>query len=232
MFSANTCSEHFFAIFSPLFQNLTEKIDTDSGEFVDADSTTYSGVTVDMISYDETNKQLLMKVDGADTVIPFRSKHLVGQVPKMTSNTAPYGTAFASSEYSGYPAWKVFDKSGSTFWISTGNTNQYVGYHFTKPVRINSIKIASYGTGHNGIKNFKVQYSNDGTNYTDVYSDVMPDNTDPTATFTYSFDNDISAEYWRLFIIDEYPTTNNIQFGELQFYAWQQLPTVIDYPID
>lgn len=24
MFSANTCSEHFFAIFSPLFQNLTE----------------------------------------------------------------------------------------------------------------------------------------------------------------------------------------------------------------
>ena len=50
---------------------LSEKISTDEGTFVDGESTSYTGVTVDMISYDETNNQLLMKVDGADTVIPF-----------------------------------------------------------------------------------------------------------------------------------------------------------------
>ena len=50
---------------------LSEKIATDEGTFVDEESVTYTGVTVDMISYDETNNQLLMKVDGADTVIPF-----------------------------------------------------------------------------------------------------------------------------------------------------------------
>lgn len=50
---------------------LEEKISTDEGTFEDGDSNTYTGVTVDMLSYDETNNQLLMKVDGADTVIPF-----------------------------------------------------------------------------------------------------------------------------------------------------------------
>lgn len=50
---------------------LSDKIDTDSGTFTDASSNTYTGQTVDMISYDNTNKQLLMKVNGADTVIPF-----------------------------------------------------------------------------------------------------------------------------------------------------------------
>lgn len=50
---------------------LDERITTDDGTFTDESSNTYTGQTVDMISYDSTNNQLLMKVNGADTVIPF-----------------------------------------------------------------------------------------------------------------------------------------------------------------
>lgn len=73
---------------------LSEKISTDEGTFIDGESTSYTGVTVDMISYDETNNQLLMKVDGADTVIPFSHGGSGAQVATGTfqSPNEQYGT--------------------------------------------------------------------------------------------------------------------------------------------
>lgn len=50
---------------------LPKKIDTFSGVVEDEQQTSYTAVTADGIAYDETNNQLLLKVDGADTVIPF-----------------------------------------------------------------------------------------------------------------------------------------------------------------
>lgn len=74
---------------STVKEALDERITTDDGTFTDASSNTYTGVTVDMLSYDATNNQLLMKVDGADTVIPFkRSKISFGTF--VTASTA-YG---------------------------------------------------------------------------------------------------------------------------------------------
>jgi hypothetical protein len=71
------------------------KIDTDSGTFTDASSNTYTGQTVDMISYDNTNNQLLMKVNGADTVIPFsRNQVLSTQTKKMTINSSSPSVTF------------------------------------------------------------------------------------------------------------------------------------------
>ena len=60
------------AEFDNVNAKINDKIDTDSGEFEDTSSNTYIGKTVDMISFDETNNQLLLKVDGADTVYPFK----------------------------------------------------------------------------------------------------------------------------------------------------------------
>lgn len=65
MFFANTCSEHFFAIFSPLFQNLTEKVNQYS-------DTTYS--VVKGLGVDTANKKLGLIIEGeggADTLFPF-----------------------------------------------------------------------------------------------------------------------------------------------------------------
>lgn len=54
-----------------MVSRLPVKIDTFSGQVEDAEQTSYTAVTADGIAYDETNQQLLLKVDGADTVIPF-----------------------------------------------------------------------------------------------------------------------------------------------------------------
>lgn len=54
-------------------QNLTEKVSKSSGtNVVDTEGTTHATtVTVDDLSYDATSGQLLMKVNGADTPLPF-----------------------------------------------------------------------------------------------------------------------------------------------------------------
>lgn len=78
------------------------KIDTDSGTFTDASQNTYTGQTVDMISYDNTNNQLLMKVNGADTVIPFSGlskPELLWTNPNTASAFAPQTVSLDLSPY-------------------------------------------------------------------------------------------------------------------------------------
>lgn len=53
---------------------LEKKIDTFSGTVSDEADEQYTAKVTDAIAYDETNGQLLLKVDGADTVIPFSKK--------------------------------------------------------------------------------------------------------------------------------------------------------------
>ena len=77
---------------------LDDKIDTFAGSVTDASSNTYTAVTADGIAYDATNNQLLLKVDGADTVIPFSRgtnyahRLLLNCVSSNSTNTA-YTTA-------------------------------------------------------------------------------------------------------------------------------------------
>lgn len=75
------------AAIDALDTEISEKVSTAEGTFEDESSNTYTGVTVDMLSYDETNNQLLMKVDGADTVIPF-SRGSAAQVASGTFTSA------------------------------------------------------------------------------------------------------------------------------------------------
>ena len=146
---------------------------------------------------------------------------LMPQVPKMISNTQPLGNVTVSGTYSSsYPGWQVFDNNSSTYWVSTGKTNQWIAYEFPNAICVNQITI---GCSVNGsdllIKNFKVQCSNDGSTYTDVYTGLFPNN---NGIYHFNFeDNTTSGKYWRLFIIDEYGTQYNIQLHTVQFYAWQ-----------
>lgn len=101
-----------------------QKIVTDSGTFEDASQNTYTGVTTDMISYDATNNQLLLKVGGADSVIPFKR----GGAESINPNLLTSGNAFKiSSGYnlaipvSGYSTLKLYQ---------TGTTNNTTAYTF------------------------------------------------------------------------------------------------------
>lgn len=56
----------------------------------------------------------------------------INKVPRMTSNTAPSGTASANSEINAtYAAWKAFDWDDATFWNSTAGGVGWLAYEFS-----------------------------------------------------------------------------------------------------
>lgn len=86
-----------------------EKIDTFSGSVQDADSNTYTAVTADGIAYDSTNEQLLLKVNGADTVIPFN----------RGSSQSPYGVMMRTSDGSSSVTLGGINKDTDTDTVTT-----------------------------------------------------------------------------------------------------------------
>ena len=66
-----------------------------------------------------------------------------GLVPVMTSNTAPYGEAFASDEFSaGCKAFNAFDQISTSAWFSNQDQNAtkiHVGYKFTNPTIVKKV---------------------------------------------------------------------------------------------
>lgn len=101
-----------------------EKIDTFSGSVTDASSNTYTAVTADGIAYDATNDQLLLKVNGADTVIPFNRGIAGGTIKR----------AGIAQGVSGNGSMYILDENGSA--ISQADT-------IITAQSLNSITIAS-----------------------------------------------------------------------------------------
>ena len=88
---------------------LDDKIDTFSGSVTDAESNTYTAVTADGIAYDATNSQLLLKVNGADTVIPFSRGNGPFSFERVVFGSGPSGNSFA----------RMYDATGTS--ISGGD---------------------------------------------------------------------------------------------------------------
>lgn len=142
-----------------------------------------------------------------------------GQVPVMTSNTAPYGECIADSEYSGQNAWKAFDNDDTSYWASSNSANGWCGYHFIDPVIVKRVMFYPMGvTGTLRVKNYKIQGSNDGTTWTDLTDTLVADNKQKKQYV--NIDNDTPYSYYRMFIIDSYGQ-DTLRLGSLQFYAYQ-----------
>lgn len=92
-------------------------------------------------------------------------------VPKMTSNTAPSGVAFASSTLSGRDNYRAFDGNPSTDWSSsTATYPQSIGYQSPTPMCVKKISftrrvIPEYT---NNVVNVILQGSNDGQTWSDI----------------------------------------------------------------
>lgn len=152
---------------------------------------------------------------------------LMPQVPKMTGIQAPYGeVVYDGTTYStGYEAFRVFDGDSTKYWASgkTGSINvgAWVGYHFPYAICVKrfAIKITNVGNYTRIPMKFRIDASNDGTNWTPVSSEITINTLDLTY---YNISNDTDYTYYRLYIIDQ--THTSTQCGEidvLQFYAWQ-----------
>lgn len=150
------------------------------------------------------------------------------KVPVMTSATTPSGTVTCSNEDTQYNnnGWKVFD--GSTVgmqnrWQTEGgyNKNQWVCYQFTKNVKIYKATITNINQSGNP-KNCKIQYSTNGTSFSDARSFTATEgslNTNTTSTAVVSTVG--TGKYWRMLIVDTWNSyaSQSIWVGEMQFYG-------------
>ena len=149
------------------------------------------------------------------------TKVLNEYVPRMTDYKVPSGEVSCSSEQSGRPAWKAFDKDKSSRgWIATGNTNAWIAYDFGKEVKVNAIDIMPWANSSaNGsrVKDFILQ-GYDGNEWKDIYNDTFPN--DGSENKLYSFINNKAYSKYRLYVKNNYNTTNGaIVLIELQFYG-------------
>lgn len=144
-------------------------------------------------------------------------------VPTMTSNNtpAPYVIS-ASSEPaggSGY-AWNAFDDDLTTYWTPSSDTDEWIKVDLGNEVKVKKVRIKTIPSF--GIKNFKVQGSNDDINWTDLYVGIAND-TDDWQEFNLTTTG--KFRYYRIYIIDGY-FPDNLFVNEIELltdYAWEDI---------
>jgi hypothetical protein len=150
---------------------------------------------------------------------------LVTAVPKMTSNTAPFGRVFSSDAVgTETDAYTCFDQSSATSWYGTdATTPQYIGYEFPTPVVISGYMLETRTANVNDVptapRNWKFQGSNNGSDWVDL-------DERNNMSFTYSnhkryfmFSNTTAYKMYRVYV-----TANNgyssglVTLGSIEFY--------------
>ena len=143
-----------------------------------------------------------------------------GLVPVMTGTSTPSGEVIYSSQYTGQEAWRAFDNSDATV-ASTGTPEVgYFGYHFTSPTICKKVSIMCYGFNANASFTFKIQGSNDGSDWTDLSSTLTftNGNVDKT-TNTFTFSNDTAYSYYKVQYVTASASSGYSQCRMIQFYS-------------
>lgn len=190
----------------------------DTFEITNSDSYLYYGIYVSDV-YDTSATTMYCRVGK----LQFYAWAPKGNVPVMTSNTAPYGEVIASSYISGNENYKAFDRYADTYWRPNTTVPAYCGYKFTLPLCVKRVSI----THHNAsavareITHGKIQASNDNNTWVDIVDDFAA----PSATrgLTYYVDcseNSESYLYYRVYVTAVGSGNDNRPYiGEIQFYG-------------
>lgn len=191
-------------------------------QFYEADITTSQDAMSLIGKYDYCSNALLNNATWAEAIgkSEYFEEVLNVSVPKMTSNTAPSGEASAESSYSGdYAPWKAFDGSLNDGWGASGNKKDtWIQYKFDTAVKISKASIYDRTelSGYNAKKYYKIQGSNDGTNWTELASITVQIG---QTWEDVSFSNANSYIYYRAYFVgsesthaQRYSLGTNIQF--------------------
>lgn len=141
-------------------------------------------------------------------------------VPTMKSNTSPSGEAFASSAYSGYPAYMAFDNNDSSYWGVAANQsykNQYIGYDFGKAIWVYKVEI-TFLTGKQDT-DFVVEASNDKDGTWTIIKDGLHESSQKQTIIMNNYNN--KYRYYRIRLLSEVFQSgagNTVILG-LQFYG-------------
>ena len=152
------------------------------------------------------------------------------KVPTMTSNTTPSGVASASSIYgTQFEAFRAFDgvenPNQNGWYASPGTAAGWIQYMFTSGVKVFKVRYVQRTSDPqnnlNQIHKGAILGSNDGTNFTQIYS--IDDSGLPATqgVVTHNFKCEISYQYIRLKIDSLRNTGTQAEpiIGELQFYC-------------
>lgn len=150
---------------------------------------------------------------GGVNTLQFYGRQFTVSVPTMTSNNEPYGVAFATAADS--TAYYVFKK---TLWLPSAYSNVGVGYEFKEPVKVNAVSInQQLAEGYGRLKEFKIQASNDRTDWVDLTETLTLPNTNGLKTFIFSNPNSYKA--YRLFIFNAWSSAYYVGTNILNFYG-------------
>jgi len=140
---------------------------------------------------------------------------LNAKIPTMTSNTTPSGVASAYTAVNGYPAFRAMDGNSSNYWCSSGNTPQWLRYEFEEAVLVVKCYLKSfYYNSSSYIANYKVQGSNDGSVWDDLFSETYPNS---NAARTVNFVNRTKYKYYQIYVSSSYGGPGGV--STLQFYG-------------
>jgi len=124
------------------------------------------------------------------------------KIPTMTGYTTPSGQASASSEYNWDTthmyAWRAFDGNDATSWVG-GTANYFrLVYKFTEAVKIMKMYMTTNTQTARKFTNLKIQGSNDGSTWTDIFTAQSYDST--SSPYTNNFVNNTAYEYYALYV--------------------------------
>lgn len=164
--------------------------------------------------------------------------------PTLTSNGTMGSGDFACSASStiGSPrlAWRAFDGTNNNSevdcWHSSNSSPSWFNWYTKNPIKINSITITNryYSSSDQAynfiVKDFKLQYSDNNSTWTDVYSGTNQRGNRLSTTFNVNASS--AHRYWRLYMTSNYATNGEkyVSIGELTINA-DELQTV-DYTLD
>ena len=169
------------------------------------------------------------------TTLQFYGRQLNVSVPKMTSNTAPWGEAFADEYHDDTTVpYKAFDNDDSSWWTSTSQKqNSYVGYDFKKPVLIKKVCLKQNENAGNTVR---VEYSDDKNVWTSA--DCIFNTIAKTIVFSDVNEKKLHR-YWRFFfaVNNNYTSTimanfYGLDYSEREFEEGSTMKYIYDHGVE
>lgn len=122
--------------------------------------------------------------------------------PVLSANGTIGGNSFACAASSNQStAYKVFDNSTSSAFVSTASQPSWIEWYNPYPLKISQIKIATQLQGvvyQGALGDFYIQVSDDGINWTTVYTGSNRTSTSVTVNLSLSD----AYKYWRLYCLN------------------------------
>ena len=134
--------------------------------------------------------------------------------PEMKNNISVDGKVFANNNEQ--TAYQAFDKNSDTYWDGK-NIDSYIGYEFNEAVECTYVSI-NQPYAADTIKNFKIQYSDDGINYYDA-SEILEYNRNRNGKQEFTLNKNLGKhKYWRYKNLSNYTSNSYCAITELEFY--------------